>query len=404
MFDIFRCRSTVAVGASLGLAVLVINFALLAATGRFSRFLVPEHIPMGWNYIEENDARVAGVLAEVAKRELRSTQSLGIYIGKSTARSDIDSATLDANDGLNCRYLGLCGEGAGMQDLGVLACPLFASDLKPFLALVCIHPAFLAGAAPQNPETPLNPLPSLATGRWREAVVIALHWNWIQGERTNVNHAIRTALYNLRVRVFNDLHLNQDAFCSPDPHPWRPFYPETPDARDPDAEVSKRIRQEEEVGWFDVMQFDKYRQNTTKVLIDVILGFRSRGAEVVVVLMPETTLIRDRIPTEARRYLEEDLTRAFATATPRLLDFRQSMGDTMFRDHIHLNSAGRKEFSLLLARAIKEHMEKRQESQSVPSPAKAMRSSGSLPTGQGESTRESKTLWTMNHCPRRPAS
>jgi hypothetical protein len=382
MMDLTRCRNIFAVGAGLGLSLLAINFVFAIAFGPFPRWLVTEHIPMGWEFMEQNDARVAGLLVETRSVQSESDRVFNVYIGKSSARRDIDPEILAANDGSNGRYLCLWGQGEGMHDLDLLARPILATSLKPHVTLLCIHPAFLAGRASEKLENPLDPFPPPGAGRWQRLSGLICRYNAIHGKTVKIymNHAIRTALYGARISLFAHLRLNEDAFCEPDRDPWRPRYPDEDQLKCPEDQLRMRVQICTRLGWFGGDQYAKYRRSLSATLVGVIKRFQNRETEVIVVLMPETTEIREHVPPEARRYLVEVLNKGFAGTPPALLDFRDAMPDSMFVDHIHLNSSGRGEFSRLLGRAISDHMAKRPQSDgSTSQPGDHCHVSGSPP-------------------------
>ena len=73
-----------------------------------------------------------------------------------------------------------------------------------------------------------------------------------------------------------------------------------------------------------------------------------------VVLMPEHSSLRERMPPEAMDALLGPLDRAFGDGSPSIVDLRDSVPDSGFTDISHLNDEGRATFSPLLAEAIRQ--------------------------------------------------
>jgi len=106
-------------------------------------------------------------------------------------------------------------------------------------------------------------------------------------------------------------------------------------------------------GWFDRAHYAMYRDTEEKALLDLISNLRAGGSEVLLVMMPETSTLRARVPAEEQPFLVDSVQRHFVANSPAILDLRSSMPDDMFIDYAHLNEAGRTEFTLLLARALR---------------------------------------------------
>jgi hypothetical protein len=68
-----------------------------------------------------------------------------------------------------------------------------------------------------------------------------------------------------------------------------------------------------EWGWFDETRYARQEQTEITGLRDVIVGFQNRGAEAIVVIMPENRALRSRVPAEAKRFLVGYLSRQFRT-------------------------------------------------------------------------------------------
>ena len=91
-------------------------------------------------------------------------------------------------------------------------------------------------------------------------------------------------------------------------------------------------------------------------LIDIIKRFRTEKAVVVVLLMPEHSWLRQRIPPETRQMADALFRQAFPEDPPPLLDFREALDDSGMADLTHPNGKGRERCSRLLGAEIRHYL------------------------------------------------
>jgi len=356
--DFTRYRNVLAAAGGLIVAAAAVNAALLLSTGRTPAWLEAEQAQIDWLEIDKADARIAGLAADCRRDPGAAQGPLCVYLGLSTAIEGIDAKVLQSRDGQHLRYVALCGGGFCMEHLEKLGRPLLRSDLKPALVILAVHPSWLVGHPlddywARRAAAPGNPLAALQRGDWQRAWRIASNWDWIRGNRIYINYNMRGVLYEGRSRVFDALRVGADAFRTPDPRPWRPVdtlgFPAHSDA----AFLQTQWKSFKRNGWFDPAQYARFQGPQAAALARLVAGFRQRGAEVVVVLMPEQSVLRRRIPPAARQYLDATLRRAYGPAAPVVWDFQAAVQDGDFSDYCHLNAAGREAFSRLLAEKIR---------------------------------------------------
>jgi hypothetical protein len=359
MFDCNRYKGVLQFALVLTLSLLAVELGLSWAAGPEPGWLIPEHIPMGWDEVEGNESRVSAAGLQCERKAGVSSKELVVFLGKSTLRHGIEPAIFNANDRFGMSYMVIWGQGEGVQDLLLLARPFFHSSLTPKLVVIGIHPAYLVGrlTAPASPR--LNPFSAIARREWAEASEAFVRCCWITEQRTNISHLVRGTMFRARERIFDECHLNADAFCAPVADPWLPQYPVLPQSRDDDDAISLRMRRFEEFGWFDQRHYDEYGPQMSLLLVQLVYGFQCRGSQVVIVLMPEEKVIRDRVPQQASSYLTRAIQDALGDSAPAVWDYRSTIPDSEFLDNIHVNDQGRERLSRLLAEAVNQYLEKK---------------------------------------------
>ncbi|MBW2408941.1 MAG: hypothetical protein JRF72_04020 [Deltaproteobacteria bacterium] len=126
--------------------------------------------------------------------------------------------------------------------------------------------------------------------------------------------------------------------------------------RAPNRDLKKQVSFLKLVGKFGPQNYQPNVEQA-QALIDVIGRFQKMGAQVIVVLMPESKPLRSQIPSQAFQTLLVDLKRAFPIDTVPVVDMRDTMPDEYFYDYGHLNWAGRKRFSYRFAETIEPYLD-----------------------------------------------
>jgi hypothetical protein len=345
--QIRRYRGMAAVAAPLGAILAALNFSLLAACGPAPAWLVPQYLPMTWETLEQNQSRVAA-LAAAAKGEADEYHApFLLYIGQSSANRGIDPAAMRAN-GCGAWPVELYGAGgAGMHVLVTLTEPLTGSGLEPRLSFLCVHPAWLIGVQTEQPPASLDPLPAVGEGRWKNAAEIVGWWNWFGSNKTYLHHGARGWFNRLRTAL---------GFTPPARNPWdpTPLVP-LPEYTSPEALLAQVQDYEVKRRWFDPEEYSRHRATQLRNLWTAIERVRGLGGRVVVVIMPEQTYLRRRVPASAREYLLNSLRYPQDGLAVEVLDLQDAVPDSMFFDYSHLNAEGRARLSGILAEWCKGH-------------------------------------------------
>ena len=122
-----------------------------------------------------------------------------------------------------------------------------------------------------------------------------------------------------------------------------------------EAAWNLRIREYGLRGYYDPRAFSRSHEQAAS-LVKLIEQLQARRAMVVIVLTPEHSTLRQRVPPEAMAALLDPLTRRFAQDIPPIIDVRDAIPDSGFTDISHLNDAGRALFTPLLAEMIHRHV------------------------------------------------
>ncbi len=353
MLDTTRYRGVLTVAVALVAAAVVVHFVLGGVFGPRPDFLLGEQSVIARKYIDESDRRVSGVAAAYRRGLLDEDDPVCFFIGLSTAQEGLDPDVLAEHDGIDGRYVGLCGGGGCMEHAGEVSRPLLRSKLRPVLVLLGVHPSWLVGSPlSEARRIPLSPRRAFRERGLDGVALNFTQWYWLTANRKYVSYNVRAGLYDLRSAVFERLDLPVDAFRPPDPVPWEPLDNDIPDTVS-DEEKQLQIAEFGKYGQFDPRAYEHYQGRQATVLVEMITALRGRGADVAVVLMPETSAFHRRIPPQARQYLDAALAEAFGEDRPVVWDFQTAIPDDMFADYVHLTEAGRRDLSLLLAEEIR---------------------------------------------------
>ncbi len=292
----------------------------------------------------------------------------------------IDPALLEAGADAKvpAHWLSLSANGANMADLKDLAELLFESSLHTKLLVLGLHPGLLARS-----DDYLSDRMTLDTEGFRkevaskhiiqakeelEALSVVLV-NLAFPNRTRVSNQIRGLASKAKRRMFAAIALDVEALYPADPNPWAVRLL-VEDAAEPEREANAEgrtatVRDQAEgpmregllgpvkdKGWSSPECYSSDGTNA-RALIDLIREARERGTEVVVMLLPESSSLRESIPPVAMQSLREALERGFGADSPLVVDLRASLSDDLFHDSIHPRKSGRELTTGRLLRALK---------------------------------------------------
>lgn len=358
MFEPRRYRGVVLTGASVLAAVLLADALLLAALGRTPTWLQVRDEPTDIADQEHAGCRVAGAQAQ-RRRAQASPGPLAVILGRSTAREGIDPTVLTEYGPRPLTWLSLYGMGGSTSYLEDLVRLLDHSELRPALVVVAVNPFMLAGrpyTPPQaKPFDPAGPARALREGKWgaawHEVSAMTLPRSWTLSNRPLAGNAYRRALLRRRMDLLKACGQRLDAVFAPDPDPWHVQLLGYP-ARAAPERLEYLWQLSEQLGRFRPSSYDAADPRAV-TLVRVLDHYRSQGARVCLVLMPENSTWRQAMPPEARRVMVGTVRDHFTEEEVPILDLADVLTDGMFVDYFHPNAQGRRALSQLLAERLR---------------------------------------------------
>lgn len=322
-----------ALGALLGAGDLLTRGLLGLAPRELSRteYLNPD-------YLGELGGRVSAVEQQLAKTQPRSPE-LGVVLGLSTTREALVETELTRAQP-QLRWLNLAGSGGSFYELSYYASPLGWSQLRPKTVVLGVHPFYMAGRiiAPR----PLDASPAGLLGALRRHDLGGVservkRWSWLVFNRNRLTLNLERGLAFARQRLFRSLGLPLSALFPPSKEPWR--VKREYDGHAPAQELARQMQMWTGFRWFES---SRYTEDTVEAeaFQELLRECRDVSPRVIVVLMPEASALRARMPQVAKPTLLRAL-RAF-DPTIELLDLSDALPDDAFFDNSHVGTTGRK--------------------------------------------------------------
>jgi hypothetical protein len=342
-----RVRPLVQVLSSLVVLTVVVN-GLLQVLSAASVLTWPPKVLAGNGFLDDSRQRVRGAVEEYSQGRIGPEERLGAFVGISNLREDVDLKTVADVAGTGWRFVGLAGAGFAMSDVNPYAELLLTSELRPDLVVVGIGVHQLVDTRPKPGAFNAGFVEYLRRGDWRNTAIAVRGWFWFYTRRQDINMAAESSVLDARERLFRrwDVHVHEQRA---DRHsPWREMI-----KSDWPEHFSSNTLQEQETFFEGLGVFEgrTYANSpkATAVLIKAIDRFRSRGAKVVLLLMPQHSRLMERIPATALDTLTATMKQKYQDQPLPILDFRSVVDDDGFVDLPHLNRKGSAKFSRLMA-------------------------------------------------------
>ena len=293
--------------------------------------------------------RLNAVQAELAAAPAAGPP-LAVVLGLSTAREGIEPGRFELASGQRYRLLNLAASGGSYGELADYCAPLLASGLRPALIIVGLHPSWLAGRVAPPAGTPSPGALDRATARERLRRLQAwlVQRSWILANRVVIHERLGAAMSTLRRRIGALLRV-----AALDAPPWAadPWTVERQyaDTRADDDFRALQLEQWAAMGWFDPARLHAATPDGRQ-LHALLHRLRAMSPRLVVVLMPEAQAFRTRVPASGAQAIGA----IAASVDPGIvvLDLRDRLPETAFRDQAHLNADGSGQVSELLARKL----------------------------------------------------
>jgi hypothetical protein len=350
MLALTRFRPYLPVAAWLFALLLLTNCALrlLNATPVFG--WLPK-VTAGAGYTEDNRQRVAAACDEYQKGQVAPDEPLCAIVGLSNVREAVSLKVVSAEAKVTCRYMALGAAGVGMPTLKQQASILHASELRPDLVLVGLGPHQMVDARPKPGKHQQGVLAPLRQGDFRNAALAVRDWLWFYDRRQDVSLTTEAALLDVRADLFRRFGVRLQELESNHRSPWREMI------RSIFAEhFSEATLKEEEQFFADLGAYDRQTYaNSPKAaaaLVEMVRDLRQRGSVVVIVLMPENSRLRKRMPPDINDTVTGPLRAAFGEDAPQVIDLRDAVEDEGFVDLTHLNQVGNQRCSRLIGTRV----------------------------------------------------
>lgn len=324
---------------------LLCNMLLLALAATSALQWLPDR-QTGLGFVLDNRQRVEAAVHAYGTGEVRPDKYLAAIVGISNMREGVDLGVLSSAVGRRWRFIGVSGAGAGAASIVEHASIVSESDLRPDLVVLGITPQLMLeasnDAAPADTPATKAPLRE----RVRDTVRGSL---WIVARRRDISVSTERTLLDLRRRLFEALEVRLETVDTQSP--WRAMLRVMGSDRYPDEVLRKGIASAEARGTFDIASYR--RDNLAAMQIGrTIRQFEDRGASVLLVLTPEHPWLRTREPPGVVAIIQDRLRKTSRNPNLKVLDFRSAVASDGFIDLVHLNSAGSRYFSAILAQEI----------------------------------------------------
>ena len=337
-FHLGRLRPLVRLGAALATAWAVTTGLAVATIHRYQAEIGTAQ----FREKEVLDTR-ARLVAPMAQADETGADVIGdrlaVLWGPSGVRFGVDAHILTERDPVGLRWVNLGFSGFRANLLEYYARPLEVSGLEPKVNLLGLYPMLLA----RSPHLALDPEPD------ENRLVARLERRWLGLRRSTARRWVLDEGRAARSHAWYALGGRLTDFTAPDAvDPWKA----RTDLFDWLARITPLDRAAQEASWqrlgcFDPARFTPGDAAETEALLSFVERGRRHGAVVVIVLMPQSTVLRARTPPEAFRYLAGVLDQVDADVP--VLDLVTALDDAELSDMVHPTKNGRIHLSHLIA-------------------------------------------------------
>jgi hypothetical protein len=344
--DFSRLRPVIGVLAVIAVALVLVSVMLAAVFG-----VAPEPLRraevLDPNEYQRIGEQIAAVEREGGTPKRGGRQPLAVVLGLSTAREDIDAATLGPALCGGMQVLNLGSSGGSYRELAFYLQTVRYTHLRSALTVLAVHPVWLAGRIQPPPaRSGRDELAAmLSHGPSRSAAKeLAREWIWLYANRLGMHAALVNALERLRERVAERYGLDMRQRF-PDGHasPWSAHVAYR-GSRASGEFLNEQLRAWHDYGWFDARNFSA-SGSEAESLRQLMGETRALGDRVVIVLLPEHSAARWRIPDAAAATFRAVV--SGGDSVP-ILDLRARLPDSLFYDYAHVNAGGRARVTALV--------------------------------------------------------
>jgi hypothetical protein len=137
--------------------------------------------------------------------------------------------------------------------------------------------------------------------------------------------------------------------------PWRALIASDWPEHLSEASLDEEFRLYGNLGVYELQTY-KEATKSPRLLVEMIEQFRAKGAEVVLVLLPEHSRFRQAVPAEALDVLRAFLAQHLGGDVPPILNYRDTIPDEGLADLMHANAKGRELFSRRLGKDLPRYL------------------------------------------------
>lgn len=342
MFDLARMASLLR--AALAGFFVWSALGLVIWGGLIPRIARRVELPIDWALIEESGAISAGLLNEININSL-DPENLAIIAGLSTAREDVDGPLLNKLTDNDRQWAIFGGSGGMITSLEKLLWPLELSGVEPGTVVLAIHPSHLIDRPATAVGLRENPFARLRR-RWTDTTAVEALQSF-DNYLARVRSWLYYSLYLTKVETHTFFGTAYTDYSRP-ADPWAAKkYRYSAEFSSPALKRIQFVRWHQ-YGWDNAGAYAGDGKETASFQ-RLLRRFDSQGAELIILLLPESREFRALIPQKvALAYLQKQL-RTSRIENIRFIDLRDSMAAKYFYDTVHLNRSGRAALTALLA-------------------------------------------------------
>lgn len=312
----------------------------------------------GTGFTEDNRQRVEAAQREFEQGQVDPNEYLCAILGLSNVREAVPLKVVAQEAGLPCRYMGLGAAGVGMPDLARQARLLIDSELRPDLVLIGMGPNQLVDTQPKPGSLQTTFLDAMRRGDFRNAAIEIRNGFWFFSRRIDVSIGLEKALLDARAVMFHSFGVHLQNPNADKDSPWREMIRTIFEEHFSEATLREEEQFFQDLGVFDKATYAK-SPKASATLVRLIQDFRARGSAVVVLLMPENSRLRKRMPPNSLELVTTPLQQAFGADIPTVWDLRDEIEDSGFVDLTHLNQSGSTRCGRLLGAKIRDYLRSR---------------------------------------------
>jgi hypothetical protein len=321
---------------SVGFALVLLDLLLNVAFG-----VHPEGMPPPFNpdAVTKFCGRIAAFEKMKAAGAVRDDELVAV-LGISSVEVDLDPAIVAANDPLHRQWLVLAESGHNFTQLALYSRALRASTLRPRLVVLGVH-AFMLRSNDRDFSSDDAPVAPLQHLRHRQLKLLAKDFSWLDRNHVRLEDETNLLVASATDQLRRAVGLPMYHWYPVDSQPgecWTFCFGNrgTADWVTQQWEGFRRVLIPE--------QFPA-ENGQLQVFESMVEQFRARGSDVVCVLMPESSQLRQIVPPIAQTRFAQAVARVSTPENPlRVIDLREAMPDDVYFDYTHLNPDGRVRF------------------------------------------------------------